>query len=177
MYFFIAFQFFIHFAYCVPRREGTVCNLQNIIASRKKNFQGAESVLKFNSNISIYIHKVWNEVRLVGRPSAGVLELKQNDGSWSKVCGDEFWTQEAAGVACHNLGFDRAYKPRTRVRRIPNSIISLLFLTIFNRNILLKINIFQTIQQKDNRYSRLHCEGSETSIGHCKVSTGIYDRL
>ena len=56
MYFFIAFQFFIHFAYCVPRREGTVYNFQNIIASRKKKFQGAETVLKFNSNISIYIH-------------------------------------------------------------------------------------------------------------------------
>ena len=149
---------------------------KTIIASKKK-FQGAELVLKFNSNISIYFHKVWNEVRLVGRSSAGILELKQNDGSWSKVCGDEFWTPEAAGVACHNLGFDRAYKPRTRVRHIPKSIISLSFLTIFKRNILLKINIFQAIQQKDNRYSRLHCEGSETSIGHCKVSTGIYNRL
>lgn len=114
---------------------------KTIIASKKK-FQGAELVLKFNSNISIYFHKVWNEVRLVGRSSAGILELKQNDGSWSKVCGDEFWTPDAAGVACHNLGFDRAYKPRTRVRHIPNSIISLLFLTIFERNILLKINIF-----------------------------------
>ncbi|XP_078318807.1 neurotrypsin-like isoform X2 [Crassostrea virginica] len=100
------------------------------------------SIVYFNVEERCRWRLLWNEVRLVGRPSAGVLELKQNDGSWSKVCGDEFWTQEAAGVACHNLGFDRAYKPRTR-----------------------------TIQQKDNRYSRLHCEGSETSIGHCKVST------
>lgn len=60
---------------------------------------------------------MWDEVRLVSRsPTAGIVELKQSDGSWNKVCADEFWTTQVAEVICHHLGFSSAVKPRARVR-------------------------------------------------------------
>lgn len=61
---------------------------------------------------------MWEDARLVGRSNSGILELKQNDGSWNKVCADEYWTLQVAGVVCRHVGFDRQTKIRSRVKNI-----------------------------------------------------------
>ncbi|XP_056018025.1 neurotrypsin-like [Ostrea edulis] len=87
--------------------------------------------------------QVWDEVRLVSRsPTAGIVELKQSDGSWNKVCADEFWTTQVAEVICHHLGFSSVVKPRAR-----------------------------RIQRKGGSFSRLQCKGSEDNIEQCNSTT------
>lgn len=75
---------------------------------------------------------MWEDARLVGRSNSGILELKQNDGSWNKVCADEYWTPQVAGVICRHVGFDRQIKIRSRVRNI-KYIKIVLVLKLFKR--------------------------------------------
>ncbi|XP_011447066.3 transmembrane protease serine 3 isoform X2 [Magallana gigas] len=91
---------------------------------------------------SVPRRQVWEDARLVGRSNSGILELKQNDGSWNKVCADEYWTLQVAGVVCRHVGFDRQTKIRSR-----------------------------TIQQKEHLYSKLKCKGSENSTQQCLTTT------
>ncbi|XP_061196066.1 neurotrypsin-like isoform X1 [Saccostrea echinata] len=85
------------------------------------------------------MQEIWDDIRLVGRSFAGVVELKQRDGSWNKVCADHFWTPQVAAVACRHLGFEGTARAKGR-----------------------------GIQQNEEHFSMLQCKGSEDSLEQCQ---------